>query len=227
MIELTSLEARVVGALIEKEITTPDQYPLSLKGLTVACNQKSNREPVMNLTEEEVQNTVDTLSKRNLVAEVIFGSRVTKYKHRFCNSEFSELQLNSRQLGVLCVMLLRGPQTPGELRTRTQRLCEFDDVGAVETSLETLVNFPKGALIVKLAREPGKRESRFMHLFSGEPFLGTDVEALNSSSGVDDMCANDLKDSGQADRIATLESELAQLRREFDELKNQWDELNG
>ncbi len=228
MIELTPVEARVVGALIEKEVTTPDQYPLSLKGLTVACNQKSNRDPVMNLEESEVQQVLDDLSKRNLVAEVIFGSRVTKYKHRFCNSEFSPLQLNSRQLGVLCVMLLRGPQTPGELRTRTQRLSEFADVSAVEQCLESLIEYAKGTLIVKLAREPGKRESRFMHLFSGEPsdlpaFNQNEYETGSESTGFRPGSST----SDQESRIALLEEALSELRGEFDSLKAQWDELNG
>lgn len=217
MIEIEPIEARVLGALIEKEATTPDQYPLTLKGLTAACNQKSNREPVMNLSDEEVQNTLDTLATRNLVAEVILGGRVVKHKHRFCNTEFTTLRLNSRQLGVLCVMLLRGPQTPGELRTRTQRLCDFNDVQSVDTVLESLIDYDKGALVVKLEREPGRRESRFGHLFSGMPEVSVaQVTYTGTSNG-----------PSQEERIQSLEQELSTLRSEFDELREQWDELNA
>ncbi|MFL0809725.1 MAG: YceH family protein [Agarilytica sp.] len=248
MLKLTPIEARVLGALIEKEITTPDQYPLSLNAVTVACNQKSNREPVLNLSQEEVQSCIDELVKRNLVSEVIFGSRVTKYKHRFCNSEFSPLQLNPRQLGILCVMFLRGPQTPGELRTRTQRLCNFADVEEVENCLEHLMSEEKGTLVIKLAREPGKRESRFMHLFydeesmagcntvtdanldlaTGEPVVaatGTTGFGVNSAGAEGGVGAN-IEASYQA-RISDLENELTSLREEFNALRAQWEDFNN
>jgi len=134
--ELSPLEARVIGCLLEKELTTPDQYPLSLNSLTLACNQKSSREPVLSLTESDVQAIIDDLNKKRLISEQSgFGSRVVKYKHRFCNTEFSELQLNNAEVALICVLLLRGPQTPGELKTRTARLHEFNDVGQVETAL--------------------------------------------------------------------------------------------
>ncbi len=223
MIELSHIEARVLGSLIEKELTTPDQYPLSLKAVTVACNQKSNREPVMNLSEEEVQNTLDGLAHRNLVADVLVGSRVAKFKHRFCNTEFSTLHLNSKQLGIVCVMLLRGPQTPGELRTRTQRLCEFDDVHAVESSLDSLINCEKGALVAKLAREPGRRESRFAHLFSDLPVDMSPVGSVLPGSAEEASSSSTLTSgANQAQRIKDLEQELLTLRAEFDELKAQW-----
>ncbi|HEY3850927.1 MAG TPA: YceH family protein, partial [Steroidobacteraceae bacterium] len=124
-IEFTPNEARVIGCLIEKEITTPDQYPLSLNALTNACNQKTNREPVLELSEPEVQQTLDSLMKKYMVSDKSagYGGRVTKYRHRFCNTEFGPLKFSAQELGTLCVMLLRGPQTPGELRTRTNRLC--------------------------------------------------------------------------------------------------------
>ena len=114
LVTLTQLQARVIGVLLEKEVTTPEQYPLSLNSITTACNQKSNREPVMELTELEVQNTLDELRAKNMIFEQS-GSRATRYKHRFCNTEFSDLQLTPQQLAIICVMLLRGPQTPGEL----------------------------------------------------------------------------------------------------------------
>ena len=119
-IQLTPHEARVIGCLIEKEVTTPDQYPLSLNALTNACNQKSNRDPVMTLDERLVQDTVDGLVKKRLVSEKTgFGSRVVKYQHRFCNTDFGELRFSEQELGIVCVLLLRGAQTPGELRTRS------------------------------------------------------------------------------------------------------------
>ena len=136
-IEFTPNEARVIGCLIEKEITTPDQYPLSLNALTNACNQKTNREPVLELSEAEVQQSVDSLMKKYMVSDKSagYGGRVTKYKHRFCNTEFGSLKFSKQELGIICVLLLRGPQTPGELRSRTNRLCEFADAEEVETTL--------------------------------------------------------------------------------------------
>ena len=122
-VELNPLEARVIGCLIEKAVTTPDQYPLSLNALTNACNQKSNREPVLSLSQESVQEVIDDLAKRYLVSDKSgFGGRVKKYKHRFCNTEFGSLQFSNQELGVVCALLLRGAQTPGELRAHTQRL---------------------------------------------------------------------------------------------------------
>ncbi len=140
-IELTAVEARVIGCLIEKEVTTPDQYPLSLNALTNACNQKSNREPVMNLSESDVLDAVDQLIARRLVSdESGFNSRVSKYQHRFCNTEFGDLKLSTQEKGIVCCMLLRGAQTPGELRTRTNRLANFADVKEVETVLDRLAS---------------------------------------------------------------------------------------
>ncbi|MEP2652152.1 MAG: YceH family protein, partial [Paraglaciecola sp.] len=168
LMQLTPLQARIIGVLLEKEITTPDQYPLSLNSLTLGCNQKSNRDPVMHLTESEVQNTLDELRVKKLIFEqTSSGSRVTKYKHRFCNTEFSDLKFSRQQLAIICVTLLRGPQTPGELRTRTNRLAEFANVDEVETSLNTLQALNDLQLVTKLEREPGKRESRYAHLFCG------------------------------------------------------------
>src|SRR3954464_3109806 len=138
-IQLTLLEARVIGCLIEKAITTPDQYPLSLNALVNACNQKSNRDPMMDLSESTVQQTLDGLSKKHLVMEKSgFGSRVPKYQHRFCNTEFGNLKLSSQELAIVCELLLRGPQTPGELRTRASRMAPIADGGESEKILEGL-----------------------------------------------------------------------------------------
>src|SRR5271163_4392605 len=168
-IELLPLEARVIGCLIEKEITTPDQYPLSLNALANACNQKTNREPVLELREAEVQQTLDSLMKKHLVSDKSagYGGRVTKYKHRFCNTEFGSLKFSKQELGVVCVLLLRGPQTPGELRARTNRLCEFADSDQVEATLRDLMVRDDGPFIARLPRAAGARESRYAHLFSG------------------------------------------------------------
>jgi uncharacterized protein len=167
-IELTALEARVIGCLIEKQITTPDQYPLSLNALVNACNQKSNRDPMMDLDEATVQQTLDKLSKKHFVMEKSgFGSRVPKHQHRFCNTEFGTLKLDPQELAIVCELLLRGPQTPGELRTRASRMAPFGETSEVESALTRLAERPDGPFVVRLAREPNRRDSRWTHLFSG------------------------------------------------------------
>ncbi|ELP6758744.1 YceH family protein [Vibrio vulnificus] len=211
--ELTPIEARVIGCLIEKEVTTPDQYPLSLNALTNACNQKSNREPVMSLSESEVLDAVDQLISRRLVSdESGFNSRVSKYQHRFCNTEFGDLKLSAQEKGIVCCMLLRGPQTPGELRTRTNRLATFADVKEVETVLDKLASEERGQLVVKLPIEPGKRESRYMHQFCGEvdldAFQGSVLMTASSTAQFDD------------ERVAHLEAEVDALKQELAELKS-------
>ena len=213
-VELTAIEARVIGCLIEKEVTTPDQYPLSLNALTNACNQKSNREPVMSLSEADVLDAVDALIERRLVSdESGFNSRVSKYQHRFCNTEFGDLKLTEQEKGIVCCMLLRGAQTPGEIRTRTNRLATFNDVKEVENVLEYLANDEKGPLVVKLPREAGKRESRYMHLFCGE----VDVSEL--------AVATTAPSSAGSERIKELEQEVAELREELAALKEQVESL--
>lgn len=210
-IELTPLEARVIGCLIEKEITTPDQYPLSLNALAGACNQKTNRDPVLELDEREVQAIVDSLVKRFLVSDKGgFGGRTTKYRHRFCNTEFGPLRFSPCELGIVCVLLLRGPQTPGELRTRTQRLCEFADVTAVETTLENLIAREDGPFVARLPRAPGERESRYAHLFSGHI---ESVAAPAATAGVPD-------EAGLAARIEKLEATVAALQAELERLRS-------
>src|SRR3981081_3458925 len=167
-IEFSATEARVIGCLIEKEITTPDQYPLSLNALTNACNQKTNRDPVLDLSEAEVQKSIDSLMKKYMVSDKSagYGGRVTKYKHRFCNTEFGSLKVSTQELGIICVLLLRGPQTPGELRARTNRLCEFADAEQVEATLKGLMSREDGPFIARLPRAAGARESRSPPLFS-------------------------------------------------------------
>lgn len=215
--ELSLNETRVIACLIEKEITTPEQYPLSLNALTNACNQKSNRSPVLGLSDIEVQQTLDALAKKHLVADKVgFGSRVTKYHHRFCNTEFGTLKFTEQELGVVCELFLRGPQTPGELRSHTQRLCRFSDVHEVEVTLSGLAEREDGPFVVRMPREPGRRESRYAHLFSGE------VEAAPAEappSVAAPPAAND--------RLEALEGEVAQLREELDELRTLLDELTS
>ena len=211
--KLSNNELRVIGSLIEKEITTPDQYPLSLNALINACDQKSNRDPVMSLDESTVQKTLDELSKRHLVVEKSpFGGRTSKYQHRFCNTEFSDFQFTNKELGILCVLFLRGPQTPGELRTRTNRLCEFADVNEVEDTLENLTSHKDGPFVKKLPRQPGKRESRYVHLFCDTVI--TDEQQFDVVSG-DDTAVMVNYDR----RIQYLEDEILDLRSELDALK--------
>jgi uncharacterized protein YceH (UPF0502 family) len=204
--ELSAKEARVIGCLLEKQVTTPDQYPLSLNGIALACNQKTNREPVMDLTESEVQQVLDLLLKKHFLRTLSgFGNRVVKYEHRFCNSEFGQLKLSAAELAVIATLLLRGAQTPGELRTRTNRMHEFSDVSEVEQVLQQLSAREDGPFVVRLAREPGKRESRFMHLFSGQI-----DETTTEVAQIDDA---DL-----SERVSVLESEVAQLKRQLQTL---------
>lgn len=216
----TPNEIRVIGCLLEKESTTPDQYPLSLNALTLACNQKSNREPVMQLTEGEVQDSLDALSSKRLIREESgFGSRVVKYKHRFCNTEFSELQFSDGERAIVCVLLLRGAQTPGELRTRTQRMHDFGNVQAVEQALQKLANREDGALVVCLAREPGKRESRYMHCFGENVPTGINVapEPQTTSPETESMST----------RLENLEQQVSDQQQRIEELEAQLKELIG
>ncbi len=210
-IELSPNEARIIGCLIEKEITTPEQYPLSLNALINACNQKSNRDPVLALDEHAVQQTVDDLMKRQLVSDKAgYGGRVAKYKHRFCNTEFGDLQFSDQELGTLCVLLLRGPQTPGELRGRAQRLCELADVHAVEATLSGLARREDGPFVVRLSREPGRREARYAQLFTGE----VPAEVSAGSEPADTPIAG-----SDGERLDRLESMVTELREEIADLK--------
>jgi uncharacterized protein YceH (UPF0502 family) len=214
-ITLTPLEARVIGSLIEKEITTPEQYPLSLNALVNACNQKSNREPVVELDEAQVQEIVDALVKKHMVSEkTAFGSRVTKYRHRFCNTEFGMLIFTPQELGLICVLLLRGAQTPGELRTRTGRLCGFEDVREAEAVLERLMEREDGPFVARLAREPGKRESRYVQLFSEVP-QAEEVLVARGAAGATE----------ETGRIERLEQQVGTLFREVQELRERLDGL--
>lgn len=206
--ELTATETRVIGCLLEKQVTTPEQYPLSVNGVVTACNQKTNREPVMNLSESDVQEQLDNLVKRHFLRTVSgFGNRVTKYEQRFCNSEFGNLKLSAAEVAVITTLLLRGAQTPGELRSRASRMYEFSDMAEVESTLENLATREDGPYVIRLAREPGKRESRYMHLFCGE------VDEAVAAADQLPAASGDL----QA-RVEMLETEVAELKQRLDSL---------
>ncbi|MBW0281067.1 MAG: DUF480 domain-containing protein [Shewanella xiamenensis] len=215
--ELTLHEARVIGCLLEKEVTTPEQYPLSLNALTLACNQKTSREPVLELTEAQVQAALDSLNKKRLISEQSgFGSRVVKYKHRFCNTEFSELQLSSAAVAIICLLLLRGPQTPGELRTRSNRLHDFKDVLEVEACIKQLMERDKPVL-AQLPREPGKRECRYTELFS----QGAEQISAASFTNATNADAHPLNEQDRQQleaRVTQLEEQVAELKDKLESL---------
>jgi Uncharacterized protein conserved in bacteria len=207
--QLSGTEARVIGCLLEKQITTPEQYPLSVNAVTMACNQKTNREPVMNLSEQEVQDILDALVKRHYLRTVSgFGNRVTKYEQRFCNSEFGDLKLSPAEVAIVATLLLRGAQTPGELRSRASRMHEFRDVQEVEATLEGLASREDGPYVLRLAREPGKRESRYRHLFNDETDVSDTAAVAESIEG----------DASLAARVEALEDEVAGLKQRLDAL---------
>src|SRR5262245_25640495 len=219
-IRLSAVEARIIGSLIEKQITTPDQYPLSLNALVNACNQKSNREPFMSLDEPTVKAAVDGLARRHFVLEKSgFGSRVPKYQQIFCNTEFGSLKFTPQETGILCELLLRGPQTPGELRSRVPRMADLPDPNVIESLLEGLAKRPDGALVQQLPREAGRRDSRWAQLFEELPesLPAPPLEAAMAAAAG----APPASRIGQADlaaRVATLEREVAELREQLQQL---------
>ena len=217
-VELNVLEARVIGCLIEKQITTPDQYPLSLNALVNACNQKSNREPVMNLDEPTVQHVVDGLIRKHLLLERSgFGSRVAKYRHCFCNTEFGTLKFDPQELAIVCELLVRGPQTPGELRGRASRMAPIADASEVEAALARLAERDDGPYVTRLAREPGRRESRYAHLFSG-PVADQPSSEL-APAAPEAMAETTAPTPWQEQRLMQLERDVQALRTELSDLK--------
>lgn len=221
---LTSEELRVLGALVEKEFTTPEQYPLSVNALRSACNQKSSRDPVMDLPESGVREAITSLTRRGLVRMGSgYGGRVSRFAHRF-GTAGSGLELGPDQVAVLCVLFLRGPQTPGELRARTQRLHAFEDVAAVEVTLTALEGHPEGPLVRKLAREPGRREHRYAHCFGVQPEsveTGPDV-AKAAPAQVPDHSTDDLEA-----RVAALEDALRVMQERIERLAGAEDDPEG
>jgi uncharacterized protein len=212
-LQLSDVEARVLGALVEKEITTPEYYPLSLNALLNACNQKSNRDPVMTLGEEDVRQALRSLTEQALARSASSDSRVPKFEHRL-----NELyNFHRHEIAVLCVLLLRGPQTPGELRTRTERMYSFEDLEAVQSALHHLMR-REPPLAKVLPRQPGTKESRYMHLLSGD-----DVVRLGHADSEPAMeSPRAAGSSADAQRIAQLESEIVELRKELETLREQF-----
>jgi uncharacterized protein YceH (UPF0502 family) len=205
---LDEVETRVLGALVEKDITTPDYYPLSLNALVNACNQKNNREPVMNLDENVVRQALDALHAKNLVGPASGAdSRVTKYEHRLQEA----YNFNRGETAILCVLLLRGPQTPGELRGRTERMQRFEALDEVQSTLQRLTQ-RQPPLVKVLPRQPGTKEARYMHLLSG------DMEDVSVARAPSPAIANNPADTK---RLALLEDEVQELRKEVADLKQQ------
>ena len=204
---LDAVEVRVLGALIEKEATTPEYYPLSLNALVNACNQKSNREPVVSYDEETVGDALDRLREKKLALIIIGGGRVNKYSQRISET----LNLGRRELAVLCTLLLRGPQTLGEIKDRSERMFQFADLEETDGVLSKLAEVPSGPLVIKLPRQPGQKEARYGHLLAGPPAM----EAVPDSI------------APPPTRVAQLEQDLHRLRSEFDELKDRFDKLEA
>jgi hypothetical protein len=209
---LDSVGVRVLGCLIEKESTTPDNYPLTLNALTAACNQTSNRDPVMSLDEATVSTSLDDLSRRSLARGVHRGdSRVMRYRHRMVET----MNLHPAEIAVLCVLTLRGFQTVGEIRTRTARLFEFTDLAHVDVTLQALMTLSP-PLVAQLPRQPGQKEVRYAHLLSGEPQLPASEQPLvpdpEESKRNDDL----------EHEVASLRAELADLRAQFEEFRREF-----
>lgn len=206
MDNLDSVEVRVLGALIEKEATTPEYYPLSLNALVNACNQKTNREPVVDYDESTVRDAIEGLRAKRM-AFIIEGSRVAKFSQRFSET----LNLGRRELAVLGVLLLRGPQTLGEIKDRSERLFSFTDVSEVENVLDRLAERPDGALTRKLERQPGQKEVRFVHLLAGEPVITATAPVI----------------TGSPSRVEQLEAQVQQLRADLDSLAARFESLES
>lgn len=210
--KLDDKEARIVGCLIEKSIVTPDQYPLTLNALTNACNQKSGRNPVMALQQGDVQHVLRVLDAKHLVRmEENFKSRTEKYTQRFCNTRYSDFNFEPPQLAIVCLLLLRGPQTPGELRARSGRLHSFADNGEVVLALNSLIEHEREPLLVELPRTPGRKDSEYMHLFSGP----VDLEAHAKEAQAAKPTASSARVSVAelSERVAQLEAEVAELKK--------------
>jgi uncharacterized protein YceH (UPF0502 family) len=210
-IVLNEVEARVLGSLVEKDVTTPDYYPLSLNALVNACNQKNNRDPVMNLDEDAVRQALESLQAKRLAGPTSSAdSRVTKYEHR----TQEVFNFTRGETAILCVLLLRGPQTPGELRGRTERMHHFEDLTEVQSSLQRLMQ-RNPALVRVLPRQPGTKESRYKHLLSGDTDdVAAEVAVTRASSS--------LRETADDDRLALLEDEVANLRKELADVKQQF-----
>ena len=208
-IQLTPNEARVIGCLMEKSVITPDQYPLSLNALVNACNQKSSREPAMSLDPGVVERTVKDLIAKQFVMTQEFGSRVEKYQQRFCNTHFAETKFSPAEFAVVCLLLLRGPQTPGELKARSGRLYEFAD-GEVEATVESLLTRADGPFVARLPREPRRKDHAYAHLFGGA------IESVPKESRAEGDAE---APAARPNALASLEARVEKLEQELAALK--------
>ncbi len=216
--DLSPEEVRVLGALIEKETTTPDYYPLTLNGLLNACNQKSNREPVVVYNEGVIQTALDHLRDRQWAFRVeLVDSRVPKFEHNFSK----QASLTVQETAVMCVLMLRGPQTVGEIRSRTGRLYPFEDMNEVEITLETLMEREDGPMATRLPVQPGRKEARYTHLLCGEPEIEEEPQAYYSPSPAQAAPAQTAP--AQDDRLEEVLAELAQLKEEFSQIRAEFD----
>jgi uncharacterized protein len=214
---LTAHEARVIGCLMEKSVVTPDQYPLTLNALTNACNQKSGRDPVMSLDPGVVQRTVRDLQSKHFVRmEENFKRGVEKYKQRLCNTTHADYQFNAAEFAIICLLLLRGPQTPGELRARSGRLHTFPDNSDVVVALNGLIEREGDPLVVKLPRTLGRKDSEYMHLLSGP--VDIDAHALKAQSAAPAASSERVSTSDLAQRVSALETEVAELKQRLQTL---------
>lgn len=209
-IQLTPNEARVIGCLMEKSVITPDLYPLSLNALVNACNQKSSRDPVTSLEQGVVERTVKDLIAKQLVMTQEFGSRVEKYQQRFCNTHFAEIKLSPAEFAVVCLLLLRGPQTPGELKAHSGRLHEFAD-GEAEATVESLLTRADGPFLARLPREPRRKDHAYAHLFGG-PIESAPREA-RAAENVETPASRPSPLASLEARVEKLEQELAALKQ--------------
>ncbi|MBL1277464.1 MAG: DUF480 domain-containing protein [Ectothiorhodospiraceae bacterium] len=211
---LSAHEARIMGCLMEKSVVTPEQYPLTLNALINACNQKSSRNPVMSLEQGTVQRTLRGLQDKHLVrVEENFKRGIEKYKHILCNTQFGEYQFDTAQFAIICLLLLRGPQTPGELKTRSGRLHAFDDNAAVVDTLTGLIEREGSSLIVKLPRTPGRKDAEYMHLLSGPIDIEahvSEVQAATENKTSDRVSVRELEE-----RVSKLEAEMAELKEKL------------
>jgi uncharacterized protein YceH (UPF0502 family) len=210
-IQLTPNEARVIGCLMEKSVITPDQYPLSLNALVNACNQKSSREPVLSLEQGVVQRTVNDLIAKKHVMVQEFGSRVEKYQQRLCNTHFAAIKFSPAEFAVVCLLLLRGPQTPGELKAHSGRLHEFADPAEVDATIESLLTRADGPFVARLPREPRRKDHAYAHLFGG-PVESAPL-SLPSSEGSEPPVARPSALAALEARVQQLEQELAALKQ--------------
>jgi uncharacterized protein YceH (UPF0502 family) len=211
---LNANEARVIGCLMEKSVVTPDQYPLTLNGLTNACNQKSSRNPVMSLEQGMVQRTVRDLQVKHLVRlEENFKRGVEKYAQRFCNTPFGDYKFDPPQFAIVCLLLLRGPQTPGELRARSGRLHTFADNAAVVDALTGLLEWEGTPLVVKLPRTPGRKDAEYMHLFCGP--VDVEAHASQAQAAMATGTSERVSVSELAQRVSSLEAEVAELKEQL------------